>query len=148
MLGGCHKSLKGFGQACSQRMDSHQHFGSTLVSSVPTLSHVSHPPLLHFYTACPQAAAPCHLVVPQSPLETGSSFSKALLAMTGHSAQSCTVCSAPAHEVRESVPHLHYSSFFPQCASQARVGHQLHSSLHLSLDLPSSYCLKIDGDFC
>lgn len=47
----------------------------------------------------------------------------------------------------QSVPHFHYLSFFPHCASTARVGHQLYSFLHLSLDFPPSYCLKLDGLF-
>lgn len=100
MLGCCHNSLKGFRWARCQIMDSYQHLGLSQVSSVHNLSHVSHPLLLQFfYTACPQAAPPHHLLVQQSPLERGSSLSKALSATTGHSAQSYTVCSGPAHEV-------------------------------------------------
>lgn len=100
MLGCCHNSLRGFRWARCQIMDSYQHLGLSQVSSVHSLSHVSHPLLLQFfYTACPQAAPPHHLLVQQSPLEGGSSLSKALSATTAHSAQSYTVCSGPAHEV-------------------------------------------------
>lgn len=62
---------------CTQGIASYQHLGPSLVSSAPSSSHVSHPPLLHlFYVACTQATPPCPSLLDQSPLRMGPSFRK------------------------------------------------------------------------
>lgn len=118
MLGCCHNSLKGFRWARSQRMGSYQHLGSSLVSSVHNLSHVSH--FSTSFIACPQSAPSCHLLVQQTPLEMGSSFSKALFQPQQGTQHSVVQFVLPLlMRWKQSVPHLHYSSFFPHFASRA-----------------------------